>query len=129
MIPGAFSCWLRLWGSKIGKRVYWTPRLELLDRHLLDIGDSVVFGYNSGLCGHIVVSRRQFEKQSQLGISDTVAQSKDDRPVLLIGKVTIGDGAFIGAGSRLGPGVVIGKRVSLPVLSILIANQTVEEKK
>ena len=35
MIPGVFSLWLRLWGSKIGKRIYWTPHFEISDRSLI----------------------------------------------------------------------------------------------
>ena len=25
LVPGLYSQWLRLWGSKVGRRVYWTP--------------------------------------------------------------------------------------------------------
>jgi len=34
LIPGAYSAWLRLWGSRIGRGVYWTPVLEVIDRSL-----------------------------------------------------------------------------------------------
>jgi hypothetical protein len=30
IIPGAFSLWLRLWGSSIGKNVYWKLMIEAL---------------------------------------------------------------------------------------------------
>jgi acetyltransferase-like isoleucine patch superfamily enzyme len=127
MVPGLFSLWLRLWGSTIGKRVYWTPRLELLDRTLLNIGDDVVFGYNSGLCGHLVVSEAQFKSQKQLTLKDTVALPGGDKPVLLVDQVRVGRGVFVGAGSRLGPGTVVADKVSLPLLTYLVANQRVEK--
>src|SRR5687768_16618078 len=41
LIPGLYSTWLRLWGVKIGRLVYWTPGLEILDRPLLNIGHQV----------------------------------------------------------------------------------------
>lgn len=41
LIPGIFSCWLRLWGAKVGRDVYWTTRLEIADRSLLEIGDRI----------------------------------------------------------------------------------------
>src|SRR5690242_9394747 len=44
LIPGVFSWWLRLWGAKVGRDVYWTPGLEIADRGLLEIGDRVVIG-------------------------------------------------------------------------------------
>src|SRR5262249_28318299 len=37
LVPGAYSAWLRLWGSRIGRRVHWTPRVEITDRSLLEV--------------------------------------------------------------------------------------------
>lgn len=114
-----------LWGSKVGKRIYWTPRLELLDRTLLEIGDDVVFGHNSGLCAHLVVSPEQYKQQKQLSTDHALTLNEGERPVLLVDKVKIGKNVFVGAGSRLGPGTVIDDGVSLPILTYLIANQQV----
>src|SRR5262249_29680123 len=35
MVPGAYSAWLRLWGSTIGKGITWVPNVSILDRGLL----------------------------------------------------------------------------------------------
>lgn len=103
MIPGAYSAWLRLWGSHIGSAVYWTPRMEIHDRGLLRIGDNVVFGHKVELYGHTVTPKRQ-------------------RLLLYTGLVTVGDGAFVGAGSRLAPGVVVEPGAVVPILTDLYMN-------
>ncbi|TAE61950.1 MAG: acyl transferase [Nostocales cyanobacterium] len=88
LIPGMFSLWLRLWGSKIGKNVYWTPALEIGDRSLLEIGDNVVMGHRVGISSHVI-------------------KPKKNNLMLYVKKVKIGNNVFIGAGSNLAPGVVI----------------------
>jgi hypothetical protein len=104
LIPGLFSLWLRLWGAKVGKGVYWTTRLEIGDRSLLDIGDSVVFGHGIGIYSHVV-------------------KPKKDNLMLYLKRVKIGDRAFIGAGCRFGPGVEIAPGSYLPVATDLYPNQ------
>ena len=89
LIPGAFTFWLRLWGAEVGNHVYWTPQLELLDRSLLKVGDNCVFGYNVKISGHVVTPNTKH------GL------------VVYVKKVVIGSSAFIGAESRIGPGVTI----------------------
>lgn len=84
-VPGAFSFWLRLWGSKIGKNVFWTPRVEVIDRGLLEIGDNAVIGHIAAFCCHVV-------------------SPKGGRPFLIIKKIHVGKNAFIGADCQLGPG-------------------------
>ncbi|HWI56180.1 MAG TPA: hypothetical protein VNZ22_03055, partial [Bacillota bacterium] len=32
MIPMAYGAWLRLWGSKIGRLIFWSPGTQILDR-------------------------------------------------------------------------------------------------
>ncbi|MBI5247645.1 MAG: acyl transferase [Elusimicrobia bacterium] len=103
MIPGAYSAWLRLWGSRIGSSVYWTPRMEIHDRGLLNIGDNVIFGHKVELYGHTVTPKRS-------------------RLLLYTGLVTVGSGAFVGAGSRLAPGVVIEPGAVVPILTDLYMN-------
>jgi len=89
LIPGAYSAWLRLWGSKVGKRVYWTPHVELVDRHMLRIGDDVVFGHRVICTCHAVTKRTNGDL------------------ILLARWISIGSGVFIGALARIGPGVKI----------------------
>jgi len=88
LIPGLFSWWLRLWGAKVGKDVYWTPALEISDRGFLEIGDRVVIGHRVGIYSHIIKPRK----------ADLM---------LYVKKVKIGNNVFIGAGSHLAPGVVL----------------------
>ena len=95
LVPGLYSAWLRLWGAKVGRGVYWTPQVEIIDRGLLEIGDRVVFGYRSGVVSHVI-------------------RPSKGNLLLYVGKVRIGDRAFIGAGSYLGPGVTVAAGAMVP---------------
>ena len=90
MIPGVYSLWLRLWGSRIGKLTYWAPQTLILDRGFLDIGDHVVFGAGVRNNPHVM--------------------ENDSTPVLRLSPVKIGDDCMIGgyslltAGTEIAPG-------------------------
>lgn len=94
LIPGLFSLWLRAWGSRVGKGVYWTPRVEIVDRGLLEIGDFAVFGHCCGLSAHVVTVRK--------------GQIR-----LYVRRIQVGEGALIGSEARLGPGTKVGAGVEL----------------
>lgn len=94
LIPGAFSMWLRLWGSRIGKGVIWTPGISILDRTHLKIGDYVFFGDKSYLSTHLIRRHR-------------------NRIQLLVKEINIGDRSFIGYSTDMGPGT------DLPSLSVV----------
>jgi len=96
LVPGAYSAWLRLWGSRIGRRVHWTPRVEITDRSLLEVGDDVVFGHLVACYSHVVMRRR-------------------DRVLLYARRIRIGRGVLLGAACSLGPGVRIDDGVALAV--------------
>ena len=103
LVPGLYSVWLRLWGAKIGKFVYWTPGLQILDRSLLQIGDRVVFGAGVKISPHIIMPNR------------------DGKLVLLVAPVRIGNDVLVGgyslllAGSWIGAGEASpGKRILAP---------------
>lgn len=106
LIPGVYSAWLRLWGSRVGRGVHWTPSVEITDRSLLDVGDDVIFGHRAACYAHVV-------------------QRRGDRLVLYVRRIVVGRGVLIGAGSRLGPGVSIDAGVILPVLSDVGAGRRV----
>jgi hypothetical protein len=89
LVPGLYSLWLRAWGSRVGRRVYWTPQIQILDRSLLDIGRGVLFGHMVTASSHVVI------------------RTKDGRLFLIVNRITIGDNAFVGAGTRIGPGVTV----------------------
>ena len=98
LIPGLYSLWLRMWGSKIGKKVVWTPRVQVLDRGLLEVGDRVVVGHMCAFCSHAITAI-------------------DEKPMLKISKVILGAKSFIGADSQFGPGVNIPAGEMVPAKS------------
>lgn len=106
LIPGAFSLWLRMWGSDVGKRVHWTPRVEIADRSLMVVGDDVVFGHKVECFAHAI-------------------KPSNERIVLYVRKITIGRGAFLGAGVRIGPGVRIDEGAFVPTLTDLYMHAVV----
>jgi hypothetical protein len=107
LIPGGYSAWLRLWGSKIGHNIYWTPNIEITDRSMIEVGNRVVFGHKCKLLGHAI-------------------KPKNGVAMLYLRKIKIGSDVFIGAGSRIGPGAVIEDGVYLPILSDVYINQVVD---
>ncbi len=108
LLPGCYSLWLRGWGSRIGRGVYWTPLVEITDRSLLEVGDGVIFGHRCGLYGHII-------------------KPKGDNLMLYTARVRVGEGAFIGAGVALAPGVRVGPRVMVPAGTHLYPRQKMNE--
>jgi hypothetical protein len=107
IIPGAYSLWLRLCGSRVGRKVYWTPNIEITDRSMLIIGDNVVFGHRCKLLGHAI-------------------KPTGKRMILYCKTITIGSNVFIGAGSRIGVGAMIADGVYLPLLTDVYVNQKIE---
>lgn len=96
LIPGAYSAWLRLWGSRVGRNVYWTPRVEIIDRHMMNLGDNIVFGHRVVCCSHII------------------NRKKNGDLVLILQPIDIGDDSLIGAGAHIGPGVQIPEKTKVP---------------
>jgi hypothetical protein len=88
-VPGLYSLWLRLWGSKIGRLTYWAPGVRVMDRSLLRIGNDVVLGAGARLCAHVVSK-------------DAAGQS-----VLHVGPIEIGDRCRIGGYALLSPGSIV----------------------
>jgi acetyltransferase-like isoleucine patch superfamily enzyme len=101
-----YSFWLRLWGAKIGRRVNWTGQVVVLDRALLSVGDSCSFGHAVLISSHLV------------------QQSAAGKTLFYIKGVSIGAGSFIGAYSRIGPGVVVSPKSIVPGDSDLFPNTT-----
>ncbi|MBU1043650.1 MAG: hypothetical protein KJ915_04540 [Candidatus Omnitrophica bacterium] len=89
IIPGAYSAWLRLWGSRIGSFTYWAAGLRVLDRSFLDIGNGVVFGAGVRLNPHVI------------------AENDDGQMELMLARIHIGDRAIIGGYSLLTAGTRI----------------------
>lgn len=107
LIPGVYSFWLRLWGAKIGKGIYWTPNVQIDDRPLTDIGHGVIIGHQLHFISHVILPH------------------KNSLP-LYVKRISVGDHCFLGAGSRLGPGVVVENDTCLPILTEGKINQRFE---
>jgi hypothetical protein len=90
-IPGLYSFWLRLWGSRIGRLTYWAAGLRILDRSFLRIGNDVIFGADVRLNPHVL--------------------AKNDRGdlELILATVAVGDRAIIGGYSLLTAGTEIAR--------------------
>lgn len=95
--PFVYSAWLRLWGAKIGKLVYWSPRIEILDRNLIEIGDRTVVGYGAKFSSHLI-----------------------NREKIFLAKITIGADALIGGDSKIAPGCEIEAKAIVPALAVLM---------
>lgn len=89
LVPGCYSMWLRMWGSRVGRLTYWAAGVRVLDRQWLEIGDDVTFGAAVRLNPHVM------------------APDATGRPVLLLAPVTIGDRVSVGGYSLLVAGTVI----------------------
>ena len=107
-IPGCYSFWLRLWGSKIGKNIYWTPGTINYDRNLLEIGDNVIMGEKVITSGHIITPQR-------------------GKGLLKVARVCIGKRSFIGAFSMLAPGTQIEADAFIKVHSHIYPDQVIKK--
>lgn len=101
---GLYSPWLRLWGARVGRRVYWTPLVEVTDRALLEIGDDVVIGHRCGFYGH------------------AIKPSKDNL-ILYAKRIRIGSGAFLAGGCGFGPGAEVAAGAYLPLRTEVYPNR------
>ena len=91
LIPGCYSAWLRLWGAKIGRFVYWSPGVKLFDRPFLRVGDRVVIGADTKICPHMI------------GSSSVDACGSE----LILSPIVIGDDVLVGGSTLLPAGVSI----------------------
>lgn len=103
-IPGGYSMWLRLWGSRVGNGVQWAGTAFVADRGQVSIGAGAFIGHGVYISGHVM------QKKSGLG-------------TLYIKPVSVGAGAFVGTGCRMGPGVVIHEGARVPILTDLYVRE------
>jgi hypothetical protein len=109
VIPGFYSMWLRMWGSRIGYGVEWPVRMDVLDRNLMDIGNRVVFSREVELAAHV--------RQKMDGGGSRV----------LVRTVRIGGYAFLGANVRVGPGASVPHNANVPAMTVVGVNETFGE--
>ena len=96
LMPGLYSLWLRLWGARVGALVYWSPRVIILDRGLVRIGDGVVVGAGARLSGHML------------------ERAPDGALRLVVAPVSIESRAVVGAWTLMAPGARVAEGESLP---------------
>jgi hypothetical protein len=107
VIPGFYSMWLRLWGSRVGYGVEWPVRMLVVDRSLMDIGNRVVFSRAVELAAHV-------RSKSEGGGGGSK---------VLVRQVRIGSAAFLGPGVRTGPGATIAPNASVPAQTVVGVNE------
>ena len=61
LVPGLYSAWLRMWGSRIGRLTYWSPGTLITDRSFLSVGDDVVFGAGVRMNPHVLAKGKEGE--------------------------------------------------------------------
>jgi hypothetical protein len=110
VIPGFYSMWLRMWGSRIGYGVEWPVRMDVLDRDMMDIGNRVVFAREVELSAHV-------RQKAEAGLR------------VLVRPVRVGGHSFIGAGVRMGPGAVAPNDSNMPALTVVDVNETYGQAK
>lgn len=103
-LPGLYSAWLRAWGSKIGKNVFWTPGTVVNDRSLMDVGDFIIFGHNTYMSSHLL-------------------RVKNGKFFVYVKKIKIGNYSFIGAFTKMGPGTTIHPGSQVQAMSNFSVNQ------
>lgn len=106
VIPGFYSLWLRMWGSRVGYGVEWDVNVSVLDRSLMDIGNRVVFSREVELAAHV-------RKKTEGGASR-----------VLVRPVRVGAYAFLGAGVHVGAGAHVPNNASVPPQAIVGVNET-----
>lgn len=109
VIPGFYSMWLRLWGSRVGYGVEWAVNAAILDRNLMDIGNRVMFARQVELVAHV---RKKLEGGGSR---------------VLVRKVRIGSYAFLGAAMSANAGAVIPANAQVPAMRVVGVNETFGE--
>jgi hypothetical protein len=104
LFPGVYSFWLRLWGSKIGKNVFWTSDTIIMDRTNLIIEDNVVIGNRSYLSSH-------------------VGKIKNGEYMIFIKPIHLKKGCFIGTHCMLGPGTNVEEGQAIDAAHAMIYNK------
>ena len=101
IVPGAYSLWLRLWGSQVSLLVLWSPGVMITDRYLLRVARGVVVGTRSTLGAHIATVDARGEYR------------------LTIAPIVLEEGSVVGALAGLGPGCHVFPRETVPAGRLL----------
>ncbi len=105
-LPGIYSNWLRLWGSHIGRLVYWGPDVRILDRTHLNVGSGTFVGGSTLSC-HLAIPKENHSIE------------------ITMYPINIGKQAFISTQSNIGPGSKIKDGQFVPMLSQIYGNRSI----
>ncbi len=103
LVPGLYGAWLRLWGARVGRLVYFSPECRVVDRPFVVLGHRVLLSIGARLSPHLV------------------SRGPDGVARLLLAPIEIGDGAMIGGHSWLGPGAFVAPGEMTPAVYALPA--------
>lgn len=109
VIPGFYSMWLRMWGSRIGYGVVWPVRMDVLDRGLVDVGNRVTFDREVELAAHV-------RQKAEGGVAR-----------VLVRPVRVGAYSYLGASTRVGPGATVPHNANVPPMTVVGVNETFGE--
>ena len=96
LVPGLYSAWLCLWGSRVSPFVYWSPGVIVMDRYHLQIGPRVVIAPGARIGAHVVQTFR------------------DGDQLLTVAPLRIDAGAMVGIMAAVGPGCHVHAHETVP---------------
>ncbi len=102
LFPLVYSAWLRLWGAKIGRGIYWAPQSFIIDRTHLRVDDFAMIGFGVAITAHHL-NRIQGLKEMEL----------------ILASPHVGAHAILGGLCGLGPGTVVAAGEMLPSTMVL----------
>jgi putative colanic acid biosynthesis acetyltransferase WcaF len=115
------TCLLRLFGAKVGRGVYWKPRVNIHIPWKLEVGDHALFGeevfilnFETVVVGEqACISQRAFICTGNHDFTD-IRMRYRNRPI------RIGAGAWIGAQVFVAPGVDVGREAVATAGSVVL---------
>jgi putative colanic acid biosynthesis acetyltransferase WcaF len=114
---------LRLFGARIGKKVVIKPSVQIKYPWKLEIGDYSWIGEHCWIdnLGQVKIGAHCCLSQRSMLLCGNHNYTKTTFD-LMVGDITLEDGAWLGAGSMVGPGVTMGSHSVLTAFSMASAD-------
>lgn len=96
LVPGLYSAWLNLWGSRVSLMTFWARDVVITERYLLTIAPGVTVAGQVGIVAHLVTP------------------GADGGLRLLVAPIVVERGAMLGIRSGVGPGCRVFANEVLP---------------